>query len=180
MQNLGFVVMKIERNKRSGSIPCIICTHSAVFPNYNIHSDNNCFKCVLDYNTLFAPNCINQILILWSNPPTDKNWDSGAIRRPSQRNACPDPRAEDNFWEKWAWLIAQQLDPRNLTSCSPVACKYRTLGKCEGLFLSDMAAAAAYPHQSIELIGVQILHIQPRPQLTSFSVIKDEFILSLA
>lgn len=83
--------------------------------------------------------------------------------------------------KKWAWLIAQRLDPQDLTSCSPVACKYRTLGRCEGLFLSDMAAAAAaYTHQSIALTSVHTLHFTPQPQLTSFSVIRDEFILSLA
>lgn len=76
--------------------------------------------------------------------------------------------------------MAQRQDPQNLISCSPVACKYKTFGRCEGLFLSDMAAAVdAYPQQSIELTGFQILHIQPQPQLTSFGVIMDEFILSL-
>lgn len=147
--------------------------HSAEYQNHSVHA-NDTFHIVslLDYNILFPHKA-------WSG-----SWVCGQIyERQVSRFWCNQIDLRGTFVQRIIlkkWLIAQRRHPHNLTSCYPVACKYWTLGRCEGLFLSDMAAAvSAYPHQSIELTASQILHIQPRPQLTSSGVIRAEFILSL-
>lgn len=76
---------------------------------------------------------MNWILIFVVEPiPNVKTWDSGAIRRATSEVRLSRRRDRRSFWKEWAWLIARRrLDPQSLSSCSPVACKYRTLCRCE-------------------------------------------------
>lgn len=87
---------------------------------------------MLDYNMLFAV----------QSPGPDLDIVEILAQSDGHLRDTPvqTPGLLDSF-KKWVWLIAEQLDPQNLTSCSPVACKYRELGRCEGPFPADMVVA---------------------------------------
>lgn len=123
LQHVKILSGFISKRPRSGSISCITLnltwhTLSSKTPVSLLSA--NCYV-LCESLTLQHPKSITGSWFCGENPQTDKTWNSGAIRRPSQRNVCPDPRTEDNF-EKVGMTNSTAVwstKPDKLFSCGP-------------------------------------------------------------